>query len=212
MTMIFHGHPLSSYCWKGLIALYEAGEPFEFRLVNPGDPAERERYRALSPLGKMPALEDDGRVWFESTSVIEHLARRHPRLLPAEPAAEVRHWDRMFDLYCHNPMQRLVAYKLRPEGHPDRFGVAQAKAELAAFYDVAERHMDGRDWAAGEGFTMADCAAAPALHYANRIVPLGKAHPNLRAYLERLEARPSFARVLEEAKPYAHFFPGGPDD
>ncbi len=211
MTLVFHGHPLSSYCWKGLIALYETAEPFEFRMVNPGDPAEHARFKALSPLGKMPAIEDDGHVYFESTSVIEHLARRHPSLLPAEHAAEVRHWDRMFDLYCHSPMQRLVAYKLRPEGNPDRLGVAQAKAELAAFYDVGERHMAGRTWAAGEGFTMPDCAAAPALHYAHKIVPLGD-RPALTAYLARLEARPSFARVLEEAKPWAHFFPGGPED
>ena len=211
MTLVFHGHPLSSYCWKGLIALYETGEPFEFKLVNLGAPGERELFLELSPLGKMPVLVDGGRPYFESTSVIEHLARRHPHLLPPAEAQEVRHWDRMFDLYCHNPMQRLVGYKLRPEGNSDRFGVAQAKAEIAAFYDVAERHIAGREWAAGQGFTMADCAAAPALHYAHKIVPLGE-RPALQAYLDRLEARPSFARVLEEAKPYAHMYPGGPED
>jgi glutathione S-transferase len=211
MTLKLHGHPLSSYCWKALIALYETGEDFEFVTVNLGDPTARGAFRSLSPLGKMPALEARERTLYETTTIIEDLARRHPRLIPADSAAEVRHWDRMFDLYCHNPMQRLVAYKLRPPGNPDRFGVAQGKAELSAFYDVAERHVAGRTWAAGEGFTMADCAAAPALHYADKIVPLGE-HANLAAYLGRLRQRPSFARVLAEAEPYAHMFPGGPDD
>ena len=211
MTLKLHGHPLSSFCWKALIALYEAGEAVEFVMVNLGDPEERARFLALSPLGKMPALEDDGQALYESTTIIEHLARRHPSLLPPEHAAEVRHWDRMFDNYAHLPMQRLVAFKLRPPGNPDRFGVAQAKAELAAFYDLAERRMGGRTWAAGDGFTLADCAAAPALQYADKIVPFG-ARPNLSAYLERLRARPSFARVLTEAEPYAHMFPGGPED
>ena len=211
MPLTFHGHPLSSFCWKALIALTESGEPYDFVTVNLGDPAERKRFLALSPLGKMPALVDGERVLYESTSVIEHLALRHPALIPAEDAAEVRHWDRMFDLYCHLPMQRLVAYKLRPPGNADRFGVAQAKSELAAFYDLAERRMTGRTWAAGEGFSMSDCASAAALHYADKIVPFA-GHANLTAYLGRLRARPSFARVLKEAEPYAHMFPGGPDD
>jgi glutathione S-transferase len=211
MTLKLHGHPLSSFCWKALIALYETGVPFEFVTVNLGDPAERERFRAISPLGKMPALEDGPTTLSESTSIIEHLARRHPALIPAQSAAEVRHWDRMFDLHCHLPMQRLVGIKLRPEGQGDRFGVAQAKSDLRAFYDVAERHMAGRTWAASADFSMADCAAAPALHYGDKIVPL-EGRANLTAYLERLRARPSFARVLEEAQPYAHMFPGGPED
>jgi glutathione S-transferase len=210
MTLQFYGHPLSSYCWKALTALYEVGADFEFRmLADLSDAAERERFLALSPLGKMPALLDGGRVLSESSIVIEHVA---PQLIPDDVALDVRYWDRMFDLYCHSPMQRLVGYKLRAEGNPDRFGVRQAKAELASFYGVVERHLNGRTWAVGERFTLADCAAGPALHYGNKIVPIGEAHPRLRAYLDRLEGRPSFARVLKEAEPYAHLFPGAPED
>jgi glutathione S-transferase len=215
MTLTFHGHPLSSYCWKALIALYDTGAPFEYETVNLGDPAARERFLALSPLGKMPALVDGGLALSESAIVIEHLAGRFPEagLMPEDPSAalEVRYWDRMFDLYLHSPMQRLVGYKLRPEGQGDPYGVAQARAELRTFYDLAETRMAGRTWAVGDSFTLADCAAAPALHYADRIAPLGETWPNLAAYLGRLRARPSFARVLRDAEPYAHMFPGAPD-
>jgi glutathione S-transferase len=215
MSLTFYGHPLSSYCWKGLVALYETQAPFTFEMVNLGDPAERERFLALSPLGKMPALTDEGLVISESSIVVEHLARRFPDagLLPPDPdlAREVRYWDRMFDLYAHGPMQRLVNYKLRPSGNDDPFGVAETKAALRAFYDVAERRMNGRVWAVGKGFTLADCAAAPALHYGDKVVPIGEERPALTAYLTRLVERPSFARVLKEAEPFAHFFPGGPD-
>jgi glutathione S-transferase len=212
MTLVLHGHPLSSYCWKALIALHETGEPFDFKTVNLGNIGEREAFLELSPLGKMPALVDGDETVFESTTIIEHLARRHPFLLPADHAAQVRHWDRMFDLYCHTHLQRLVDYKLRPDGNADRYGVAEAKRKLNDFYDLAERHMTGREWAVGEGLTMADCAAFPALHYADRIVPITADRPNLSAYLARLSARPSVVAVLEGAAPYAHFFPGGPED
>jgi glutathione S-transferase len=212
MTLVLYGHPLSSYCWKALIALTETGEPFTFKTVNLGNIGEREQFLELSPLGKMPVLVDGEAVLFESTTIIEHLAQRHPFLLPPESAAQVRHWDRMFDLYCHAPLQQLVGYKLRPEGNADRFGVAETKRKLTEFYDLAERHMTGREWAVGQGLTMADCAAFPALHYADRIVSVGEARPNLAAYLARLTARPSVVAVLEGAQPYAHFFPGGPED
>ncbi|WP_395673612.1 glutathione S-transferase family protein [Phenylobacterium sp.] len=212
MTLVLHGHPLSSYCWKALIALKEIGEPYTFKTVNLGNIGEREAFLELSPLGKMPALVDGDEVLFESTTIIEHLARRHTFLLPPESAAQVRHWDRMFDLYCHTHLQRLVDYKLRPEGNADRYGVAETKRKLTDFYDLAERHMTGREWAVGEGVTLADCAAFPALHYADRIVAIGAERPNLSAYLARLTRRPSVQAVLEGAEPYAHFFPGGPED
>jgi glutathione S-transferase len=160
-------------------------------------------------------LEDRARgcaIW-ESTSVIEYLALHHPGkspLLPAAPEAafEVRQKDRFFDLYVHESMQKIVGDKLRPADKRDPFGVEQARTVLATAYDYLERTLGPHQWAAGETFSMADCAAAPALYYANRVAPFGPSHPRTAAYLERLHARPSFARTFEEAQPYLHHFPG----
>ncbi|WP_337186122.1 glutathione S-transferase family protein [Phenylobacterium sp.] len=215
MTLRFHGHPLSSFCWKALTALYEDGAEFEFVQVDLADPESAARFRRISPLGMMPALEDAeaGRVVLESSLVIEHLDLRRgaARFLPADPAAaqEVRFWDRFYDLYVQGPMQRIVADRLRPAAARDPFGVARAREQLRAAYAHAEGVMVGRTWAAGEAFTLADCAAAPALVYGEKVEPFTPAHPALAAYLARLEARPSFARVLAEAEPYAHMFPTG---
>ena len=216
MSFKFYGHPLASYCWKALVALYEADLPFEYEVVDLSDPDAAARFRTISPFGKMPALADEaqGVTAFESSIVIEHLARTCPAaasLLPLGGAAEreVRLWDRIFDNYVQNNMQKVVGDRLRPPGARDPFGVEQARAELRTAYALLEARMADREWVAGR-FSLADCAAAPALHYAEKVEPFTPTHPKLAAYLKRLEARPSFARVLKEAEPYAHFFPQEP--
>jgi len=207
-----HYHPLSSYCWKVLVALYETETPFVGNVVDLGDAAQREALLRLWPFGKFPVITDEGQVVAESTTILEHLAAHHPRcaaLFPPDRAArlEARRMDRVFDLYVHDPMQRLADDRIRAEDARDPLGAPRARATLATAYAMLERTLQGRPYAAGETFTIADCAAAPALHYANRMVPLGEAHPHVRAYLTRLEARPTFARVLAEAAPFDHMFP-----
>lgn len=217
MTLKFYGHPLSSYCWKALIALRITGEPYEFVHVNVFAPDERPAFLKLSPMGKMPAIVDGEVVLSEASIVVEYLAQKHPNagLLPADPrtALEVRFWDRQFDNYCHSPMQKLVALKLRPEGNDDQFGVNGHYAELRQFYDVAETQLGkAGPFIVGEGPTLADCAALPALHYAAKICPFASTHPKLAAYLARLEALPAVAHVLNEAEPFAQYFPGAPPE
>ena len=213
MPVKLYAHPLASYCWKALIALYETGTPFAFELVDFGDPDNAAAFRALWPLAKMPVLvEEDGTVVVESSIVIEHLDLHHPgpaRLVPGDPVAalEVRKLDRLLDAYVMTPMQQIVADRLRPADAHDPHGVGAARQLLDTSYAWLEGELAGRTWAAGEDFTMADCSAAPSLHYADKVQPFRDTHPVLAAYLARLEARPSFARVLAEAEPYAHFFP-----
>ncbi len=217
MALKLHAHPLSSYCWKTLIGLYEAELPFEFEMVNLGDPDAAAAFRALSPFGRMPALEDpdQGLLISESTIILEHIARRYPSaafLIPADPAAaeKVRLWDRYFDLYLHNPMQKIVGDRLRPADVRDPHGVSEARAAMRAAYGVFSERVADRSWACGE-FSMADCAAAPSLYYAQKVEPFRGDYPALAAYLDRLMQRPSFARVLAEAEPFLHFFPADPD-
>ncbi len=212
MVLILHAHPLASYCWKVLIALYENDTPFEFRLIDFGDEASAADFRALWPLAKMPVLVDDGQALFESSVIIEHLAIRHPgpvRLLPAEQAAalEARMLDRIFDNYVMGPMQAIVGDRIRPAESRDPFGVTAARALIETSYGWLEERLEGREWASGADFGLADCAAAPSLHYADKVQPMAGRFPTLAAYLERLEARPSFARVLAEAEPWRHLFP-----
>jgi glutathione S-transferase len=216
MSLILHAHPLSSYCWKALIALYEKEIPFEFRQMDFGDPASRAAFAALWPLAKMPVLEDEekGMVVPETSIIIDYLDAQYPgaiRLIPeeAEAARDVRLWDRLFDLYVHTPMQRIVADRLRPEDRRDAFGVDEARGALAKGLDLVEGEEGGMAWARGEVFTMADCAAAPALFYADKVMPFGERWPNASALLERLKGRPSFARVLAEAEPWFQYFPAG---
>lgn len=218
MGLRVYGHPLSSFCWKVLVALYENGTSFEWEHLDLMDGEAAARFARLSPTGKMPALVDEARdlTLSESSIIIEHLDRAYPgpvRFIPADAdsAREVRFWDRFYDLYVHAPMQRVIANRLRPTGARDPFGTEQAISELKQAYGRAEAAMDGRTWAAGEAFSLADCAAAPALHYAGKVAPFAADHPALAAYLSRLEARPSFARVLAEAQPYAHMFPQEPE-
>ncbi len=209
-----HYHPLSSYCHKLLIALDELGVEVDKRLLNLGDPTQREAFLALWPLGKMPLLEDQGRVIAETSIIIEHLQRRHAppgrALIPAdaEQALEVRLWDRLFDLYVMTPMQAFTADLLRPEAQRDALNVAQAREALLKSYALIDRHLQGRQWVAADGFSMADCAAAPALFYAVTYVPLTEDHPRLAAYFERLMDRPSVARTVEQARPFFKFYPG----
>lgn len=210
-------HPLASFCWKVLIGLYESDVPFHAHVVDLSREDDREALRRLWPFAKMPVLRDEARdrTVAESTTILEHLARHHPgraTLVPGDPelAAEVRAVDRVFDLYVHEPMQKIVDDRIRPPDAKDPLGVSRARATLAVAYDLIERRAAERVWAAGDAFTLADCSAAPALHYANEVQPLDGSHPHTAAYLARLRARPSFARVLREAAPYAHMFPRSP--
>lgn len=213
MTMKLYYHPLSSFCHKALIAFYERDVPFEPVVVNLGDPAERAALAALSPVGKFPVLRDEaaGATVPEASLIVEYLDRAGTAapLVPAEQdaALQVRLWDRFFDLYVHLPMQRVVAECFRPEGAKDPHGVAEAKAQIARSWDILESHLTGAggEWAAG-AFSLADCAAAPALFYANIVEPFA-GHERVAAYFERLRSRPSFARCIAEAKPYWHMFP-----
>ena len=210
-----HLHPLASFCHKVLIALYENGTPFTPQVVDLGDPAQAAALRQLWPLGKFPVLRDErlDRTVAETSIIIEYLQLHYPGpapMLPTDPdqALEARLWDRFYDLYVGEPMQKIVADRLRPEGQRDALGVAQARAALELAYSIIEREMASRIWAAGEAFGLADCAAAPSLFYANLLAPIGDTYPHARAYHARLMARPSFARVVQEAQPYFHLFPG----
>jgi len=214
MALKLYFHPLSSFCHKALIALYESGTPFEPIIVDFGDEASSAAFRSAWPVAKMPALRDDDRdrTVGESTVVIEYLDIHYPgarRLVPADPdrALEARLWDRVFDNYIHLPMQAIVADRLRPEDKRDPHGVATASAQIAKAYGLVEAQLNAKTWVTGDDFTLADCAAAPALFYANTIQPFGPEHANLAAYLDRLAARPSYARVLKEAEPYFDMFP-----
>jgi glutathione S-transferase len=214
MSLTLHYHPLSSYCWKALVALYENDTPFKPNLVNLGDPGERAALRALWPIGKFPVLGDDtrGETVPESTIIIEYLDRHYPgttRLVPedADLALRTRLRDRFFDLYVHAPMQKIVGDRLRPADKKDPHGVAEARAQLRTSYAMLEQQLAHRGWAMGEGFTLADCAAAPSLFYGNMVEPLGEQRSHVTAYLERLKARPCFARVIREAEPYFGMVP-----
>lgn len=211
MALLLHFHPLSSYCQKVLIALYERGLPFEAKLLDLGDAAARAAFLELWPTGKMPLLVDGGRVVPETSVIIEYLERHAggPSLLPADTdgCLDARLWDRLFDLYVMTPMQAIVGDRLRPEPERDPRAVPQAQATLAVAYGLIDRHMEHRRWAAGDAFSLADCAAAPALFYAATVAPFSRGHRHLAAYFERLVSRPSVARTLEEARPYFRFYP-----
>lgn len=214
MSLKLYYHPLASFCWKVLVALYENETPFEPLLVDLGDAASAASFKAIWPIAKFPVLRDDrrDRTVPESTIIIEYLAQHHPgktELLPRDPerALDTRLRDRFFDAYVHEPMQKIVLDRLRPADKKDPLGVDQAKNTLTTAYEMLEREMKSASWAVGQSFTMADCAAAPALYYADMVFPLGESRPAVRAYLARLRERPSFARVLREAQPYFAQFP-----
>jgi glutathione S-transferase len=217
MALSLFAHPFSSYCQKVLVALYENGTPFTFRQLDQNDPDAFAEFAALWPIRRFPLLLDGDRPVAEATVIIEHLDLRHPgpvRLIPEDRAAAlaVRFLDRVFDNYVHTPMQKIVLDAMRGEGEHDPKGVAEARATLDRAYAWLEDHMAGREWAAGDAFGLADCAAAPALFYADWVHPIAEASPTVRAYRSRLNARPSFARAIEEARPYRSFFPPGAPD
>ena len=212
MSLVLHYHPLSSYCWKVLIALYEKELPFEARPVNLGDPDARSAYARLWPTGKIPLLQDGDWVVPETSVQIEHLDLNHPgpRMLPGDAAAqlEVRLWDRLFDGYVMGGLDMAIGrYHVRPEGQRDPLGLENAERTLLMAYDMIETRMPGPTWAVGEAFTLADCAAAPSLFYASIVTPIPDRCPRLAAYFERLVARPSVARCIAEARPVFQYFP-----
>ena len=214
MSLKLYFHPLASFCHKALIALYQNSIPFEPIVVDLTDPASSAAFRKVWPMAKMPVLRDEtrDRTVAESSIVIEYLDAFYPgatRFVPSDPdrAWQTRMWDRFYDHYVQEPMQKIVTDRLRPAGDADAYGVEQAKKQLLEAYKVAEPMMQSKTWAMGEDFTLADCAAAPALFYANTVMPFGRTEKNLSDYLERLMGRSSFARVLEEAQPYFSLFP-----
>lgn len=207
-------HPLASFCHKVLIALYENNTEFRGQVVDLADSASSAEMLSLWPVGKFPLLRDDARARTlpETSIIIEYLVLHYsgPQpLLPADAdaALDARLWDRFFDLYVQVPMQKLVLDRLRAPDEKDPRGVADARASLQTAYALAEKRLQGRTWAAGDAFGLADCAAAPALFYADIVEPFSKTSPNLAAYFERLLARPSVARTLREARPYFDMFP-----
>ncbi|MGE0737057.1 MAG: glutathione S-transferase family protein [Alphaproteobacteria bacterium] len=214
MSLTLYFHPLSSFCHKVLIALYEHGTAFEGRIVDFMDAASRRQFLELWPVGKIPVLRDEAndRTIPETTIIVEYLEQHYPgahKLLPEhrDERLEARLWDRFYDLYVHAPMQKLVADRLRPDGARDPHGVAEAAATIQTAYAIIDRHMADKIWATGAAFTIADCAAAPALFYAGIVAPFAGAHKNLAAYFDRLERRASFQRTIAGAKPYFHLFP-----
>jgi glutathione S-transferase len=212
MSLTLHFHPLSSFCHKALIALYENDTPFERKIVNLMDPAEAAAFRKLWPCGQFPVLVDDGRVIAESTVIIEHLDARRPgktRLIPADPelARQVREKDRFYDWHLHIHMQKVVGDRLRPADKKDPYGVEVARNRIMVALGMVDAEMAGRTWAVGDSFSMADCAAGPPLFYIDRLFPLAEQHRNAAAYLQRLTGRPSYARALEEAQPYFKMLP-----
>ena len=217
-SMQLYYHPFSSYSQKVLIALYENGIPFERQILEgPDSPATR-ALAAMWPMKRFPVLVEGERVILEASCVIEYLQLHHPgpvRLIPADPdqALEVRMLDRFFDNYVSTPQQKVVFNQLRPEEVRDAYGVQEARDMLQTAYAWLEKHLsDGREWAAGEAFGMADCGAAPFLFYADWTHRIGESFPHVIAYRRRLLARPSVARAVDEARPYRAYFPlGAPD-
>jgi glutathione S-transferase len=210
-------HPFSPYCQKVLIALYESDAPFTFRMLGPDDPAAYVDLEALWPLKRFPVLNEAGRTVIEANLIIEHLILQHPgptRLLPGDPTAalEVRTMDRFFDNYIMTPMQKIVGDRMRPDSARDPHGVREAKALLDTVYGWLDGVMRRGVWAAGDAFSLADCAAAPSLFYADWVHTIRGSFPAVRAYRRRLLERPSFARVVEAARPFRALFPGGAPD
>jgi glutathione S-transferase len=201
VNRVLYGHPFSSYTQKVLVALYETATPFSWRVLD--GPEAFEEMAKVWPLRMMPVLVDGGTAVIESSIIIERVA---PQLVPS---LEVRFLDRFFDNYVMNPMQKVVTNQLKPEADRDPYGVAEAKKRLDSSYAWLEHTLKDRKWAAGDEFTLADCAAAPALFYADWVHEIDTELAELRAYRRRLLRRPSFARAVDEARPFRTFFPLG---
>jgi glutathione S-transferase len=212
-----YAHPFSSYCQKVLVALYENATPFEFMMLDGEHPDVFAEFSATWPIKRFPLLVDGDRVVMEATSIIEYLDLRHPgpvRLVPSDPdaALEARMMDRFFDNYVSTPQQKVVFDRIRPEAVRDPHGVTEARAMLDTSYAWLDRRMSGRQWAVGDDFSLADCAAAPFLFYADWSHRIDASFANVIAYRQRLLARPSFARAVDEARPFRSYFPlGAPD-
>lgn len=217
MSLKLYAHPFSSYCQKVLTALYENATPFEMRLLAPDDPQTAAELATLWPLKRFPVLLDGARSVLESSIIIEYLALYHPgpvRLIPEDgrAALEVRTMDRFFDNYISTPMQKIVFDSMRTADNRDPQGVSDARQMLDTAYRWLDDTLSGRQWAAGDAFSLADCAAAPALFYADWVQPISPALTLVHGLRQRLLARPSFARAVDEARPYRSLFPlGAPD-
>lgn len=214
MALVLYGHPFSSYTQKALIALHENATPFEFRCIGPDTPEHAAEWLRRWPIAKFPLLLDGERQVVETSIVIEYLQIAHPgpvRLLPADPLAalDVRFLDRFFDLHVMDAMQVAVDSALKRYPMTSEEGRAIARERLERAYAWLEGHLAGKTWAAGDAFTLADCAAAPSLFYADWVHQIPETYPVLRAYRSRLLARPSFARAVEEARPFRSYFPLG---
>ena len=217
MKPVLYAHPFSSYCQKALTALYENGTDFEYRLLDHANPDVLADFEARWPIKRFPILVDGDRTVVEASIVIEYLGLHYPgpvKLIPDDPAAalEVRMLDRFFDNYISTPQQKVVFNAIRSEGDRDPYGVTEARQMLERAYAWLDRHMEGRQWAAGDAFTLADCGAGPFLFYADWTHAIDPAFANVHAYRQRLLARPSFARAVDEARPFRKYFPlGAPD-
>jgi glutathione S-transferase len=216
MSLEFFGHPFSSYTQKVLIALWSDETPFGYRMLDQDHPENFEELKRHSPFGLFPLLLDGGRPVIETTCIIEHLQAHHPgpnRWIPeGELGRRVRLLDRFLDLYVMGNMQLPVADRLRPEGAQDPYGVSRARERLHVAYDWLEANLGDGPWAAGEQFTLADCAAAPSLFYADWVEEIGPARPRLSDYRARLLEHPTVVRAVDEGRPYRSYFPlGAPD-
>jgi glutathione S-transferase len=214
MSLKLYFHPLSSFCQKALTALYENGTPFEPVIVDLFNEESAAAFKKIWPIGRFPVLRDEARdrTVPESSIIIEYLDQHYPgksKLVPAaaDLARQMRLRDRFFDLYVNVPMQKIVTDKLRPAGKNDLYGVEEARKLLQTSLGMIDRDMETKTWVMGDAFTMADCAAAPPLFYANMLMPLGDTHKNAARYLGRLMERPSFARAVKEAQPYLKLMP-----
>jgi glutathione S-transferase len=216
VSLLLFAHPFSSYSQKVLISLWADETPFEYRMLDPDHPENFEELKRHSPFGLFPLLLDDGKPIIETTVIIEHCQAHHPgknRWIPdGELGRRVRLLDRFFDLHVMNNMQVPVSNKLRPQEAHDDYGVGRARERLHIAYDWLEANLSDGPWAAGEQFTLADCAAAPSLFYADWVEEIGATRPKLAAYRARLLANPVVARAVDEGRPYRSFFPlGAPD-
>jgi glutathione S-transferase len=214
VTLTLYIHPFSSFSWKALIPFWIDGTPFIYRNVDPSEPGVMDELKALWPLGKFPTLVDDGAVIPEATCIIEHLQAHYPgptKWIPdGEEGRRVRFLDRFFDLHVQGNMQPTVNHAIWPDG--EGLAAVRGREALQIAYDWLEANLRGDGWAVGDGFTLADCAAAPALFYSDWIVPIGEHRPRLASYRERLLKHPAVSRAVEEARPYRHYFPlGSPD-
>jgi glutathione S-transferase len=214
MPLKLYAHPFSSYCQKVLITLYENDTPFEFRMLAMNDAEATTELEGLWPFKKFPVLTDGDHSIKEASIIVEYLDLHYPgrtRMIPADPKAalEVRFMDRFFDNYVMTPQGKLVFDLIRSEENRDRQGVTEAKQTLDISYKWLDGVMKDRRWATGDVFTLADCAAAPALFYADWSYPIDEEFTHVHAYRQRLLAHPAFARAVDEARPFRKFFPGG---